>query len=103
VENLENMNKVIIKHSLPQNEQRWTLNVLRGSVFLSSIINEKDQTISVYFLCNQEEKETEVRIFQDIGTGRPFNNSDPDYFLKHVATLSQHEGNIIHHLFEVIC
>lgn len=97
------MNKVIIKHSLPQNDQRWTLNVLRGSKFLSSIINERDQTISIYFLCDQETKETELRVIADIGTGRPFNNSNPDLHYKYLATLSQHEGNIIHHLFEVIC
>jgi hypothetical protein len=97
------MNKVIIKHSLPQNEQRWTINVLRGSIFLSSIINEKDQTISIYFLSDHEEKETELRFIADIGTGRPFNNSDPDVYYKYLATLSQHEGNIIHHLFEVVC
>jgi hypothetical protein len=103
VENLEAMNKVIIKHSLPQNDQRWTLNVLRGSVFLSAIINERDQTISIYYLCDQEPNETEIRVIADIGTGRPFNNSDPDLYYKHLATLSQHEGNIIHHLFEVIC
>ena len=103
MENIEAMNKVIIKHSLPQNDQRWTLNVLRGSVFLSAIINEKDQTISIYFLCDQEKTETETRFIADIGTGRPFDNSNPDLFYKHLATLSQHEGNIIHHLFEIVC
>lgn len=97
------MNKVIIKHSLPQNEQRWTINVLRNSAFLSAIINERDQTISVYYLSDQEQKETEIRVIADIGTGRPFNNSDPDLYYKHLATLSQHEGHIVHHLFEVIC
>jgi hypothetical protein len=97
------MNKVIIKHSLPQNDQRWTLNVLRGSVFLSAIINERDQTISIYYLCNQETTETELRFIADIGTGRPFDNSNPHVFYKHFATLSQHEGHIVHHLFEVVC
>ena len=97
------MNKVIIKHSLSQNDQRWQVNVLRGAAFLSAIINEKDQTISVYFLCDQEQKETETRFIADIGTGRPFDSSSPDLFYKHLATLSQHEGNIIHHLFEVVC
>ena len=93
---MENRKAIIKKYSLPQNDQEWIIEVPFGAKVLSAIINEGNQTISLYFLCNEGEVQFQKRKFVDIGTGRTY---DADC-LDHIATLSQHEGFIIHHIFE---
>jgi len=80
---------------LDQNAKEWVVELDNFCEILSAIIDPKSQNIKLYYWYDERFVKRKLHIM-DCGTNQPTELHDEfTYF----ATLPQHEGNIVHHLF----
>ena len=80
---------------LDQNAKEWITEVDEFVGLISCIIDQKTQNIKIYYVAKEGYAKRQIHVI-DCGTNQKSELNDSFSFL---ATLPQHDGNIVHHLF----
>jgi len=83
---------------LDQNAKEWELEIQSFFGFISAKIDDQTQNIKVYYLHEETCEKRFIKVF-DFGTNQENDSLNHLEYWSFLATLPQHEGHIVHHLF----